>query len=120
MNRLRSIATLATAALVLAGCGSLRLPTARPAAAEAPRIPAGMTAYDCDGGKRLLVRYGADRKSAMIVLPEREFRLDGGPEGAGAKYTNGRTTFTLEGAEATLDEGGLAIFNRCKPLPASR
>lgn len=81
---------------------------------EAPRIPADVTVYQCDGGKQLLVRYSGDRGYAMVILPEREFRLDGVPSGSGARYSNGRTVLSTKGEEASVEEGGSAIFANCK------
>jgi len=113
----RFIAVLAAG--LIAGCGGMDSvrnlwPFGERSGGEAPRIPADVTVYDCDGGKQLLVRYSADRGYAMILLPEREFRLDGVPAGSGAKYSNGRTVLSTKGEEASVEEGGSAIFANCK------
>ncbi|MCZ7563238.1 MAG: MliC family protein [Burkholderiales bacterium] len=81
---------------------------------EVPRVPPGATAYKCDGGKELFVRYLEGGKSAMIVFPEREFRLDRVGD-AGGRYSNGRTTLTLDGGAATLQDGSAATHTNCKP-----
>ncbi len=81
---------------------------------DVPRVPPGATAYKCDGGKELFVRYGDGGKSAMIIYPEREFRLDAETAGAGARYSNGRTVLVTTGSGATLEEGSSMVFSNCK------
>lgn len=81
---------------------------------DVPRVPPGATAYKCDGGKELYVRFLDDRKSVMVILPEREFRLDAVESGAGARYSNGRTSLVTNGSEATLEEGSNIVFSGCK------
>ncbi|MGB7541798.1 MAG: MliC family protein [Burkholderiales bacterium] len=107
---------IATAGL-LAGCGSL--PWTDGYDADAPRIPRNAKIYACDGGKQLVVVYAGDGKSAMIIYPEREFRVDGMPAGPGTKYGNGRTTLSTTGGEAMLEEEGATLFANCKLPPAS-
>ncbi len=41
---------------------------------DASRVPRGATAYKCDGGKELYVRYMDGGKAAMVIYPERQFR----------------------------------------------
>ena len=112
----RFIAVLAAG--LIAGCGGMdsvrNLWPFGERSGEAPRIPADVTVYDCDGQKQLLVRYSGDRGYAMILLPEREFRLDAVPSGSGAKYSNWRTVLSTKGEEASVEEGGSAIFANCK------
>lgn len=81
---------------------------------DVPRVPRGATAYKCDGGKELYVRFMDGGKSAMVIYPEREFRLDGEETGSGARYTNGRTTLLTKGAEAQLEEGSAILYSNCK------
>ena len=81
------------------------------------RVPerlAGVTRYQCDAGKILEVRYAADGQSAMIIFPEREFRLDRASAASGAPYTNGRTTLSSKGDEAFLEENKTVTFANCK------
>jgi membrane-bound inhibitor of C-type lysozyme len=101
----------------LAGCGSVSMPrlafwTNEPTEMKSPRL-VGATLYGCDGGKQLAVRYGAAGQAAMVIFPEREFRLDPAPGGAG-RYTNGRTTLAVDGSEASLTEAGAAVLANCK------
>jgi membrane-bound inhibitor of C-type lysozyme len=81
---------------------------------DVPRVPRGATVYKCDGGKEFYVRYVDGGKSAMVIYPEREFRLDTVETGSGARYSNGRTTLSTSGTEATLEEGGNIVFSGCK------
>jgi membrane-bound inhibitor of C-type lysozyme len=50
----------------------------------------------------------------MVILPEREFRLDAVATGSGARYTNGRTSLVTNGSEATLEEGSNIMYSGCK------
>ena len=95
----------------LTGCESLNWWSGP---AEQSRIPRDATLYQCDAGKRLVVRYEDSGKSAMIIFPEREFRLDQVAGASGARYSNGRTTLHNKGEEATLEEGGTATYDNCK------
>jgi membrane-bound inhibitor of C-type lysozyme len=81
---------------------------------EVPRVPPGATAYKCDENKELYVRYIDGGKSAMVIYPEREFRLDSAETGSGVRYTNGHTTLRTKGSEATLEEGNTVVYSNCK------
>jgi membrane-bound inhibitor of C-type lysozyme len=78
------------------------------------RIPPGATVYNCAGNKRLFVRHASDGKSAWVIYPDREFRLDRVAASSGDRYSNGVSTLTIESDEATLDEGGARLFSECK------
>ena len=78
---------------------------------EQSRVPRDATLYDCEGGKTLVVRYADNGKSAMIILPEREFRLDQTDSG---RYSNGRTTLYASEGETRLEEGQATMYNRCQ------
>ena len=80
----------------------------------ATHVPPGATEFSCAGGKRLLIRFTADGKSAWVIYPEREFRLDRAGSGTGERYTNGATSLTVQGADAHLDEGSTRAFAECK------
>ena len=81
---------------------------------ERPRWPSDATLYKCDGNKELVVRYTDGGKSAMVMLPERDFRLDQVVSGSGARYSNGRTTLDTKGREAFLEENGQTLLANCK------
>ncbi|MBI2960894.1 MAG: MliC family protein [Betaproteobacteria bacterium] len=113
MPAVRIGAALVVSAALLAGCGGRWWPWGEGAGGEVTRSYPGARVYACDGGKRLLVRYGPENRYAMIIFPEREFRLDA-EASAGGKYTNGRTVLSSRGDEATLQEAGTVIFANCK------
>lgn len=94
-------------AFVLAGCGLWSGPQ------EQSRVPRDATVYKCDGNKQLVVRYLDGGKSAMVILPEREFRLDQVPAASGARYSNGRTTLSTQDKEAYVDDGNNRLFTNC-------
>jgi len=98
----------------LAGCSSWSWWPWGGSDGEVPRVPPGATAYKCDGGKELFVRYMNGGKSAMVIYPEREFRLDAEETGSGARYSNGHTTLRTQGSEASLEEGANIVYANCK------
>jgi membrane-bound inhibitor of C-type lysozyme len=110
MSRLALIAV--AGAFALAGCGSWN-PWAGPQE-ERVTLPADAVAFECEGGKRLVVRMPANAKSVTVMLPERQFRLDETPAASGVRYSNGRTTFHTKGDEAFLEEEGKMLFQGCK------
>ena len=118
MRKTRLAAIFLTTAGLLAGCAGW--PGMVSYDADVPRIPRDAKIYACDGGKRLVVLYAEGGKSAMIIYPDREFRLDSLPAGSGVKYGNGRTTLSAKGDEAMLEEEGATLFAGCKVLPVSQ
>lgn len=110
----RNLGTLAaTIAVLAAGCGTAeKLWSGGPV--ERSRVPAGVTEFACEGNKVLRVRFESGEKSAWIVLPEREFRLDAVQGGPAGRYSNGRNTLTASATEASLEEGSNTVFTGCK------
>jgi membrane-bound inhibitor of C-type lysozyme len=102
---IRAIAAAVLLALA-AGCSS--------SGGERPRWPADATIYMCDADKQLVVQYLEDGKSAMVIYPERDFRLDQVAAASGVRYSNGLTTLHTKGPEAFLEEGGQTLFANCK------
>jgi len=103
------------AAALLAGCsGGGWWPFGGSSQPAPERIPAGATEYACADNKRLLVRYTPDGKSAWVIYPDREFRLDRVPSGSGEQFSNGSTTLASKGDEALLDTDGARQFSNCK------
>src|SRR4051812_42670741 len=95
-------------AALLAGCGSVNLNPiewwGNGPKEQAPQHLAGATRYQCAGGKELAVRYAPQGQAwAMVLLPERDFRLDAAPAASG-RYSNGRATLDTKGDEAELQE----------------
>ena len=112
---------IALFALVLAGCGSMDFERFNPFAGprdQSDRIatPAGATEYRCEGGKRFFVRFLENRKSAWVILPEREFRLD---QAGDNRYRNASAVLEVGGDSASLNDGPQIAFNGCKSGAAS-
>lgn len=105
--------TLSTAALVaiVQGCAGSWWPFGS-SDGEAGRIPPGAVEYMCAEGKRLFVRFTDDGKSAWVILPERELRLD--RSATSERYSNATTTLSLVDDNAQLDVEGARQFADCK------
>ena len=105
------------AASLLAGCSGDRLTklmtwSSEPIDQSSQRL-AGTTQYECDGSKRLAVRFGAAGQPVMMVFPDREFRLDP-VAGSAGRYSNTRSTLIVQGDTVAYDEPGLAPLTNCK------
>lgn len=111
---------LAGMALFLGGCSTINLdlmnlwPLAGGKEQDVSRAPAGATAYACEGGKRLFVRYLDNGGAAWVILPGREFRLNKATAGAGTSYTNGSATLDIADGAATLSDGAAVSYAGCK------
>jgi membrane-bound inhibitor of C-type lysozyme len=111
--RLRAAAAVAAGAVsagMAAGCSWFR---SEPSTGAEPKLPADAVAYRCDQNKRLVVRYPSGGKYAVVMLPDREFRLDAMGSASGARYGNGRTTLSTQGDEASLEDQGNVLFANC-------
>jgi membrane-bound inhibitor of C-type lysozyme len=108
--------TVLIATVMLAGCsGGGWVPWSRSSAdVGGPYTPPGAKGYACEGGKRLLVRVEADAKSAWVIYPDRELRLNRAVSASGEQFSNGRTILTVKDGEAVLEEGGAVQFAKCK------
>jgi membrane-bound inhibitor of C-type lysozyme len=110
-------ATLACAMLMLAACSSIsldRLPFSGTKERDTSRPPDGASAYLCEGGNRLFVRFLDNGAAAWVILPEREFRLNRTGAGSATRYSNGADALELEGQVATLFDGPKATHSGCK------
>ncbi len=110
-------AALACASLLLAACSSASLDVlsfSGPKEQDTTRPPAGATAYQCEGGKRLFVRFLDAGAAAWVMLPGREFRLNKTASASGNRYSNGQNTLDTSGAEATLRDGDSVTYSACK------
>jgi hypothetical protein len=81
---------------------------------ELPRARADAVTMSCDAGKTLLVRMEPGGKSAWIILPEREFRLDRVSDAADTRYSNGRTTLLVRDERMSLEESGAPGLANCR------
>ncbi len=114
-NRITRAAALACATLMLSACGSMSMnlwPFGGGKEQDPSRTPAGATAYQCEGGKRLFVRYLDSGAAAWVILPDREFRLN--KTASGARYSNGSATLDIKDNEATLADGAAVTHAGCK------
>lgn len=114
MIRLKVVIALIVAGALLTACGGRWWPFGERSGDAATRIPAGATEYTCAGNKRLLVRHTPDGKSAWVIYPDREFRLDRAGGSSDDRYTNGVTTLSVYGEETVLEENGARLFTECK------
>jgi hypothetical protein len=86
---------------------------------ELSRVPAGAVAYQCDANRTLMLRLEGPERSAWVYLPDREFRLDGVAGAPDTRYSNGRTTLVMQGAdEARLEDGSTVTHANCKRVQA--
>lgn len=109
----RSGIAAAALAVLLGGCAGSWLPWGHSDREQPRRLPEGAVELDCAQGRKLLVRHFADGKSAWIILPDREFRLDRAP-GPAERYTNGATTLSVDGDASSLDIDGSRQYADCK------
>ena len=109
--------TLAGSTLLLGACSSVnldRLPFTGSKEQDVSRTPPGATAYACDGGKRLYVRYLDNGAAAWVILPEREFRLGKIASASGTRYSNGNDALDVKDGVATLYDGAAVTHAGCK------
>jgi len=78
------------------------------------RTPPGASAYQCEGGRRLYVRYLDNGAAAWVILPEREFRLNKAASDGGTRYSNGSATLDIKDGGATLSDGAAVTYAGCK------
>lgn len=117
---MKCIASILAAGLVVftPGCATVeRMWSGGPT--EQKRVRAGVTEFSCDANRKLLVRFDAAGKTAWVIFPEREFRLDQVPGASGLQYSNGRTTLSTQGDEASLEEASAVTFANCKRSAAT-
>ena len=113
MSRRRDRTAVLIITAILGGCSSGWLSFGGSGRELPSRIPDGATEYACAEGKRMLVRYSPDGKSAWVIHPDREFRLDRAAGGA-ERYTNGVSTLVSQGEETVLESQGSPQFAGCK------
>lgn len=116
-HRITRTAALACASLLLGACSSVNVnlwPFGGDKEQNPSRTPAGATAYQCDGGKRLFVRYLDNGAAAWVILPDREFRLNKITSASGSRYSNGSATLDINDNAATLSDGASVSHAGCK------
>jgi membrane-bound inhibitor of C-type lysozyme len=116
-HRITRVAALifASASLLFGACSSVSLwPFGGSKEEDLSRPPPGATAYACEGGTRLFVRYLDNGAAAWVILPEREFRLNKATSGTGTRYSNGSATLDIKDSGATLSDGAVVTHAGCK------
>jgi len=111
------MAALTCATLTLSACSSVSVdlwPFGGGKEQDLSRTPPGATAYTCEGGKRLFVRYLDNGAAAWVILPEREFRLNKAASGTGTRYGNDSSALELRDNEATLFDSTKPTHAGCK------
>ena len=111
------MAALTCATLALSACSSVSVdlwPFSSGKEQDLSRTPPGATAYTCEGGKRLFVRYLDDGAAAWVILPEREFRLNKIASTSATRYSNGSATLDIMDGGATLSDGAAVTHAGCK------
>ena len=105
--------------VLLAGCGSTGswMPWVKQERPTGPNYtPPGATGFACEGGKRLLVRFESDGKSAWIIYPDRQLRLDRvSAASGGEEWSRAGTTLSTRDGETMLMEGTAVQLSKCKP-----
>lgn len=111
-HRRTRAAALACATLMLNACSNVNLwPFGGDKEQDPWRTPAGATAYQCEGGKRLFVRYLDNGAAAWVILPDREFRLD---KTTSTRYSKGSATLDIKDGGAALSDGATVTHAGCK------
>lgn len=102
--------------MLMTGCSSVKVwpfeDDNKPATAT--RKPENATEYRCEGGKIFYVRYLDAGKSAWVILPDRQVRLDKVAGDSDNRYSNGIATLRIEGADASLADGPSVSYSACK------
>jgi membrane-bound inhibitor of C-type lysozyme len=107
--------TVAGSNLLLGACSSVSLwPFSGSKEQDPSRTPPGATAYACEGGTRLFVRYLENGAAAWVILPEREFRLNKATSDTGTRYSNGNATLDIKDGGVTLSDGAVVTHAGCK------
>lgn len=107
--------------LWVAGCGGFKIwPFGESEAPRASRGPENAAEFRCDAGKVFHVRYLDGGKSAWVILPDRQVRLDRVAAEAGNRYSNGIAVLHVGVAGATLTDGTAISFTGCRTGTATK
>ncbi|MCB4812079.1 hypothetical protein LG204_12215 [Methylovorus menthalis] len=104
--------------MMLSACSSVKVwPFGADEVVTVPGAPANSTAYFCEKNKKFFVRMLDNGATAWVILPEREFAL----AKSGSTFSNGVSTLTIQGQEATLIVTPENTYSACSvPAPIKK
>jgi membrane-bound inhibitor of C-type lysozyme len=111
-----SIAAIVVAMLPLAGCVD---PAEREDVVQSPLVRPPMmntrpATFDCDDSGRVVLRpLGEDGRAVVLAFTNREVQLKSVESTEGQKYSDGQTTFWMNGTNATLARPGESEAESC-------
>lgn len=116
MKRICIQAALLGLALMLSGCGGMKLwPFGEDKAQGRSSGPKNATLYQCQAGKQFYVRQQGD--NAWLIYPDREVALAKGTAVDGAlRYSNGIAVLAIKGNEASLNDGPGIAYSGCQAV----
>ena len=115
----RKTLSVFVAAALLAGCSAdAWTPWSKSTGPSGPYTPPGATAYACESGQRLLVRFESDAKAAWVIYPDRQLRLDRVTSASAQEFSRAGTTLTVKEGDTMLVEAGAVQFSGCTPEQA--
>lgn len=103
-------------ALLIGGCSNLNVnlwPFGDDKAANlsSKKIPDNATEYRCEGNRSFYLRFLSEGKSAWVILPDRQFRLDATEPGK--RYSNGKAVLAIDGTTASLTDSAATSYLNC-------
>ena len=116
-TKIHQIAAIVAAILPLAGCID---PATREDAGQSPLVQPPMmntrpATFECDNSGRVVVRpLGEDGRAIILAFMNGETQLKSVQASEGQKYSDGQTTFWMNGTNATLARPGQDEAESCE------
>jgi len=114
---LRLPTALALAALSVSGCvdPQEREDAGQSSLVRPPMMNTRPATFDCEDSGRVVVRpLGEDGKAVVLAFTNREVQLKVVQAADGQKYSDGQTTFWMNGTNATLARAGQDEAEACE------
>ena len=111
-----SVTAISLSTMLLVGCGGFNVwpfGDSEKVMLDATK-PVNSTEYLCESNKKFYVRNIDKSDSAWLILADREVGL---PKVSGTRYSNGITTFDINGTDATLEINPTTTYKGCKASP---